>query len=223
MDVTNGDLLPVEGFAQLLDATMVKFSNDIGATMWASTLIINGMDSSSAVPLWSQAIMPRGLTHFIGEDWLPYRDLSCADIEDYYAVGHDWICSDRGDWKEQYWDKTANQAYHGWYFASVTFYNGKAWANLANETHDNPAGHEPLSRDLFTPPPKNGNTSQDFALSLKMMELGYMLSLHYIDSMLDFPGQCPPSYVDLPANLKYLSPGAWIRSNLKDYSNSVGR
>jgi hypothetical protein len=216
-EVSEGSLLPVEGFAQFLDLTMSKFDNDLGSTMWASTLIINGFDSSASLPVWAQANFEKnyGDQYFIGEDWLPYKDASCKNIKDYYGEGSSWVCSKQGDWKTEYWDNTANQGYHAWFSASTTFFDGLFWANLANNYHE--GSHlEPIPSK--GPPPKSGNTKEDYALSIKMMQLGYMLSLHYIDSMVyRAPGQCPPSNSTLPKNLQYVSPGNWIRANLKDH------
>src|SRR5690606_36376241 len=74
MSVTNGQMMPVEGFAIFADLALPKFDYDIRDSVWALTLIINGFDANSSWPISLQAL--RGGTNysssFIGENWLPY-------------------------------------------------------------------------------------------------------------------------------------------------------
>jgi RHS repeat-associated protein len=215
-EVTNGNLLPVEGFAQFLDATMLKFDNDLWATMWAATLVINGFDADADItrPLWWQAYSDThlGNEYWIQYNWLPYRQAICS------ITVKNWACSERGDWKKEYWDKTANQAYHGWYFAAEAFFDAPGVANFANWYHEiyQGDGFDAISPDPNVPPPASGTTAQDHALSLKMIELGEMLSIHYIDT--NWYSSCPPN-PPTPLHRQYMSPGAWIRANLKDHSH----
>jgi hypothetical protein len=182
------------------------------------TLIINGFDANSFVPISYQAYIGGSNypSQFFGFDWLPYNDAACDDVEGYFESGVAWICSKRGDWKVEYWDKTANQAYHGWFFTAATFFDGRGVATFANWWHEVAEGpFEPIPVD--GPPPVSGITVEDYALSLKMMELGSTLYFRqrYFDQLL---GTCPLPNSVLNSNLKNLSIGSWIRSNLKDYS-----
>jgi len=216
--VKQGILLPVEGFAQFADSASNKFNQNIRGTLWAMTLIINGFDANSFVPISYQAYIGGSNypSQFFGFDWLPYNDAACDDVESYYESGVAWICSERGDWKVEYWDKTANQAYHGWFFSAATFFDGRGVATIANLWHEVAEGpFEPIP--VNGPPPVSGITVEDYALSLKMMELGSTLYFRqrYFDQLL---GTCPPPNSVLTSNLKNLSIGSWIRSNLKDYS-----
>jgi hypothetical protein len=211
-DVASGQLMPVEGFAMFTDLALSKLDYDIRDAVWATTLIINGFDANSAWPIWLQAFVggTNYSSSFIGQNWLPYKDASCADI------GW-WVCSERGDWKVEYWDKTANQAYHGWFFAAAMFFHGNLVANFANNYHEGRPPFDEIPPD--GPPPQHGKTQQDYLLSLKMMELGRLLHIRYIDqSFNELTGICPPTNSNLPLRFRYSSIGSWIRSNLKDYS-----
>jgi RHS repeat-associated protein len=212
-DVKNGNLLPVEGFAQFLDSAMLKFNNDITSTMWAATLVINGFDSSFS-PISSQALNQQtpGFSYHIGQDWLPYKDYSCNDIKDYYAPGVTWVCTERGDWKVEYWDKTANQAYHGWFFAAVSFFEGRSIGLLADLVHEGTQYDLPANGL----PPVSGNTMEDHALSMKMIQLGYMLDPNAATKAFFFQ-DCPPDLKSIIfPKIQSISIGNWIRANLQD-------
>jgi hypothetical protein len=213
-EVKAGTLLPVEGFAQLLDATMLKFNNDIGSTMWAATMVINGFDSSiKPISFQAQYHLLFGATYHIGQDWLPYKDSSCNDVKNYDGQGNTWVCSERGDWKVEYWDKTANQAYHGWFFAAVTFFEGQYFGYLGDRVHE---GHPYDSILVDGPPPASGNTMEDHALSMKMIQLGHMLEPNAASKAFFFQG-CPSEIKSiLFPGVQSVSIGNWIRVNLKD-------
>src|SRR5690606_32526623 len=92
-DVKQGILLPVEGFAQFADFASSKSNQSIRDTLWAMTLIINGFDANSIVPISAQAYSNYHYSSYIGGDWLPYNDAACDDVKDYFSVGSHWICS----------------------------------------------------------------------------------------------------------------------------------
>ncbi len=134
--VENGSLLPVEGFAQFADLAYTIFERDISDTLWAMTITINGMDANTG-PVWKQAAGygKSGLRFFIEENWLPYENDISYDVENWRGTDP-WIHSRRGDWNIKYWDKTANQAYHFWFFVAVGAFDGSAQSNVANIYHE---------------------------------------------------------------------------------------
>jgi RHS repeat-associated protein len=189
--VQSGALLPVEGFAQLADyATTDLFEYDLVDVMWGMTSVLYGFDWNHHMFLWWTAYqgLPPDSPYFIGQDWLPYKQYYPANP----VSGHAY--SERGDWNSIYWDDTANQAYHTWFYASVTYLDGASWAYLADQYHD---------------PYWNGETQWDISeedhnLALKGIELGRLVS----DDALW--GNCSAIYPELVFKI-----GAWIRANLK--------
>jgi RHS repeat-associated protein len=189
--VTSGAFLPVEGFAKFADFATWLFNDDWGDIMWSMTGVLNGIDTNKHVFIWYA--VPFSIPDspfFIGQDWLPYKNDPNKNIGDH-------VYSERGDWNINYWDDTANQAYHFWYYAAVTYYDGAGWARLANNQHD---------------PYWNGETQwdiseEDYSLALKGIELGQR-----IESIVDYSlwgvciGNFPAPTLDL---------GIWIRNNLK--------
>ena len=102
--------------------------------------------------------------YYIHQDWLPYN------------YDPETATSQQGDWKKEYWDNTANQAYHFWFYVEVAFHDGPEWAYTANEVHDGGLG-------------KGGGVSQeDYDLAIKGIDFGWglfganMLSLFSCDN-----------------------------------------
>jgi RHS repeat-associated protein len=212
--VENGAFIPVEGFAQTVDFTYWLFRYDYRGMMWALTLVINGFDPNAGA-VWAQ-VGSRSSPYFIRQDWLPYKHNPQYDDPNWGGGEGVWIHSLRGDWNEAYWDKTANQAFHFWFYAAVAFFDGSAWGGLGNVVHDPPI-NRPAYDYIHSPedesPPPSGNSKPDYDLGVKGIELGSKMRKEYLDFYLSF-GDCP--WFPIPA-LPPLSfdPGNWIRTNLK--------
>jgi hypothetical protein len=217
--VIPGNLLPVEGFAKFVDFAMWLFNNDISGMMWGTTNVLLGVDPNEHLFVWFAVPAPPEIKYgsntgkyFVKLNWLPYRNVPSKDQGE---APH----SERGDWKSQYWDGTANQAYHFWYSVATTYYNGARWGMLAN------MGHDPyflefeclLGDDLeklkdipilgIFNKLAVGTSQEDFNLSLRGIELGKYLSwadILYSSGIYNitwFPGT---------------DPGKWIRNYLKE-------
>lgn len=131
--VKNGTVLPVEALAQLVDYANDKFADHRGM-MWGLTNVLLGIDPNS-VSVWKlglagtdnyKGINPSSNPYYIEQDWLPYKHNPQENPRH----------SEQGDWRDEYWDKTPNQAFHFWYFAAVEYYDNWLMATLANRFHD---------------------------------------------------------------------------------------
>jgi hypothetical protein len=200
VNVKNSSLQPVEAFAQLVDYANTIFVDRSGI-MWGLTNVLLGVDPNKTAP-WKLGlkdmynIHPRSNPYFIGEDWLIYNH------DPDKGERH----SERGDWKEKYWDGTPNQAFHFWYFAAVEYYDNFSYAISANLAHD-PYMLEPLCGEdleklngiLGEDITKrfNETSKEDFLLGIKGIEFGARM------------WKTQGRYV-------FFDPGNWIRTNLSD-------
>jgi hypothetical protein len=212
--VKSGNLLPVEGLAQYVDYSQVLFNSNIRGMMWALTLTIGAMDANRG-PVTLQWTSPYR-SYWLGFDWLPYKNNSNYNKENWRGTDT-WIHSRRGDWNMRYWDKTANQAYHFWYFAATTFFNSKVDAMYANYVHE--SGVEPIQYfPEWVAPPSSGNTQQDWNLSYAGIDFGNVMFTNYDIYNTYYGGTCSSSTsLNLLFNhVSYIKPSAWIRSKLKD-------
>jgi RHS repeat-associated protein len=219
MQVTNGSLLPVEGFAQFADIAYSLFDQDIRGTMWALTITLDGFDANQG-SVWNQAFTGGSSPFWLGFDWLPYDHNPDYDVQNWDG-NRPWIHSRRGDWRTEYWDKTANQAYHFWYFTAVTFFDGRGFANAANVGHEVLQNPTTLWQDIsqlkdWEAPAVAGKTKEDWTLSFAGMSLGERLKADQLVYFYTHSGIiCDPEhYPNLFSHL-YTKPGTWIRSNLK--------
>lgn len=225
--VSSGVLGPVEGFAQFMEHAQFIFANEITSIMWATTIVLDDMDANRGW-VWPQATFwmgSAGSNHYVQQDWLPYKNNPEIKSDSWPNPGG-WTHSLRGDWKKIYWDKTANQAYHFWYFASVAFFDTSAWAHTANIVHDNPLhfifpgsvmNYDFIGSDPNIAPPyvthwngkkEAGISLPDFRLALKGIQLGDELKQQQ-----RFRSWACDQENILPApNI-----ASWIRSNLKEY------
>ncbi|MBN1371298.1 MAG: RHS repeat-associated core domain-containing protein, partial [Anaerolineaceae bacterium] len=213
--------LPVEGFANFVDYAYLLFDQDIRGTMWGVTQVISGFDPNNPLdPIWNQARRnaPHGPS-FIGEDWLPYQNKPDYNDTNWGGTGLTWVHSRIGDWREEYWDKTANQAYHFWFYASSTFFDvgGLFWANLGNFIHDVPFKHMAYdyvhSPENEAPPMLDGQqapSQPDYLLAWAGINYGSKLLKDYEWSLILDP--CKNNH-NLPSTI---NPGDWIRQNLKE-------
>lgn len=147
------------------------------------------------------------------QDWLPYRnDPNHNDLNWGAGERGIWIHSLRGDWSEKYWDKTANQAYHFWFYVAVTFFDGAGYGIAGNEFHDHllVTNYDFInSPEWEVPPHPRQSTNPDRALGYAGMRLGSSLRLaSFIQEQ-----NCSD---ELAASLRNFDLGMWIRSNLKD-------
>lgn len=210
--VEYGDL-PVEGFAKFVDFGRFVFNGDIRDMMWAITIVLDDFDANRGF-VWSQVRNPANSPYYIHQDWLPYRHTSQYDDPDWgggeYGI---WIHSLRGDWKSDYWDKTANQAYHFWFYVAVAFFDGSGWATSGNLVHDAPPWDEYdyiLSSEDEAPPPR-GRSKPDYYLGLQGIYLGEKLRMESI--IQDVIGDCDNS--EIYNSAYFTMPGDWMRSRLK--------
>lgn len=215
--VRNGNLLPVEGLAQLADFALPLYDYNIKNTVWALTIIIDGFDANRNEAIWHQGW--KGIhdgTYWLGYDWLAYQNNPDYDVYNWEGTGETWIHSRRGDWRKEYWDKTSNQAYHFWFPVAVTFYDNVGWAHVANIVHDSPfywVDVDSLSDEEA--PPYSGYTKQDWNLSLVGMRLGQKLYADYrfIEKVL---GYCSSSDQTYNVYFRHATRiGSWIRANVK--------
>jgi hypothetical protein len=228
--VTWGGIEPVEGFAETVDFAYWIFNNDYRGMLWALTNIINGMNPQQG-PVWIQVKInnTQNNKYYIGQDWLPYRnDPSANDANWGGGEKGIWIHSLRGDWAKKYWDKTANQAYHFWFYVATSFFDGQAIAETGNAVHDGKSDWEdydysqtgvniynPLSRINRpvekVPPPKSGISEPDYMLGIKGIEFGARMKHEYLENN-EYFRDCFNQRPVLPLSFK---PGDWIRNNLK--------
>ena len=215
--VRNGYLLPVEGLAQLTDFALPLYDYNIENAMWALTIIIDGFDASRDEKIWYQGW--KGINnekYWLGYNWLAYQNNPSYNVYNWEGTGETWVHSRRGDWRKEYWDKTANQAYHFWFPVAVTFYDNVGWAHIANIVHDSPFYWVDVDvlKDKEAPP-YSGYTKQDWNLSLAGMRLGQKIYSDYrfIEKVL---GYCPSNEMVYTIYYSHSTRiGSWIRANLK--------
>lgn len=211
--VRNG-LLPVEGFAQYVDYAQILFNSNIRGMVWALTLTIDGMDANKGLVAPQHKV--RYKNNYLELDWLPYKNNFLYNVPNWEG-SREWVHSRRGDWNIKYWDKTANQAFHFWFFASVTFFDGTGAAIAGNLIHERGAKDQVVLFPEWTPPSSRGVTQQDWDLSYAGIELGKKLITDYDIYNTYYGGACASSTnLNLLFNhLLYTKPSAWIRTNLK--------
>jgi len=209
-----GGQLPVEGFASYVDYAWRLFDGDIRGTLWAVTLTIDGMDANKGA-VWPQASVPYP-EYWLNFDWLPYENNPAYDKPNWDGA-KPWIHSRRGDRRTMYLDKTANQAFHFWYFVGVTFFDNAAMAKLANFVHESGQFEDiSLLGDSEAPSP-SGKTQQDWNLSYAGIDLGEKLLTDYHFNNYIKSSYChSETYPNVFSHI-YTNPGAWIRVNLKDH------
>jgi hypothetical protein len=197
--VKSGTTLPVEALAQLVDYANEKFADHRGM-MWGLTNVLLGVDPNS-VEVWKLGmedrykINPGSNPYYIGSDWLLYKH------DPQKGARH----SEQGDWRDEYWDQTPNQAFHFWYYAAVEYYDNWLYATIANRFHDpyileNVCGDD-LEKlkgikigDQDITNYFSETSEADYRLGVKGMEFGRMLWRY--------------GWAD------YINPGGWIRVNL---------
>lgn len=186
--------------------------------MWALTNVLVGVDPNDYLAKSLAAVYPdlpintlpwansEGL--FIEQNWLPYKHNECTDFR--YSDGSLATCSVIGDWKPEYFDKTANQAYHFWYYVASTFYDGLGLPFIANLLHDPYFLEDECGEDLekwresknpfksFWARNAIGTTREDYMLSLKGMEYGLLVRASFVS-----------------ANIIPFEPATWITNNIK--------
>ncbi|MEK6754217.1 MAG: RHS repeat-associated core domain-containing protein [Chloroflexota bacterium] len=213
--VRTGTLLPVEGLAQYIDYAQTLFNSNMRGMTWALTLTINGMDANRGW-VWRQTNVPyRG--NWLDYDWLPYKNNSTYNVQNWLDRGtREWIHSRRGDWRIEYWDKTANQAFHFMYFTAVTFFDGRGWAELANLVHEQNR-KEIVFFPEWIPSPQSGSTEQDNNLSFAAFDFGDVLLRNDDIYRTYYDALCATdTNLSLLFNhVAYIKPSAWIRANLK--------
>ena len=214
-----GSLLPVEGLAQCADIAYLFFDQDIRGTMLALTITLDGFDPKKG-NVWSQAFSAPSSTYWVGYDWLPFENNPGYNLQNWDGK-RPWIHSRKGDWRTEYWDKTANQAFHFWYFAAVTFFDGRGFANAANVGHEVIQHPTTLWQDIseledWEAPSAVGKTREDWNLSFAGMNLGERLKTDQLIYLYTHSGFiCDPEHYPNLFNHPYTKPGTWIRSNLK--------
>lgn len=212
--VTSGNFLPVEGFANFVDFAMWLFDDDIRGMMWGTTNVLLGVDPNEHLFVWFAVPAPtygnNTGKYFVDQDWLPYRNDPSKDTSEH-------IHSEIGDWNPQYWDGTANQAYHFWYYVATTFYNGDDWGWWGNVVHDPYFLECMLGDDLeklkdipilnFAHQLAKGTSHEDYSLSLQGIELG--ADLWWADEVYSKGNYNVTMFPGADA-------GNWIRIHLKD-------
>lgn len=213
----NDGLLPVEAFSQLANDAYRLFDHDALGTMWGLTNVLVGVDPNDYISKALAVVYPdlpinalpwaAKTEAFVGQDWLPYKHNQCSDFE--YPGGGLGVCSLEGDWKGEYFDGTANQAYHFWYYAASAFYDGLPLPFIANAFHDpypleNCNGQDLVkwqqAKDIlrqFWSKSVSGTSKEDYDLGIKGMQYGILVR-----------------YNILSLNLIPFNPGTWISNNL---------
>jgi hypothetical protein len=218
--VKSGAWLPVDGFAAFASFSQSHYFSNIRDLVWAMTIVLNDFDANRGL-VWKQATGYMGGAkngNFIGQDWLAYSNNIEFNKEWCYPPGSndcypdEWVHSRRGDWKVKYWDKTANQAFHFWFYAAVSFFDGAGYATAGNEFHDRlPVTNYDFinSPEWEVPPHPRQSTNPDRALGYAGMRLGSNLRLSsFIQEQ-----TCSD---ELAISLRNFDLGTWIRSYLKD-------
>nr|WP_290668310.1 hypothetical protein [Ardenticatena sp.] len=216
--VRQGEIEPVEAFAQLLEYADTLFNEDPQGVMWGVTNVLLGVDPNKDA-VWQVGlgkIDQDANPYYVKQDWLPYRqDPTKGDRH-----------SERGDWKSIYWDETPNQAYHFWYYVAVRYYHGPIMGTLlahaGNIVHD-PFWLEPIfGQDLHKlresgipilsqwPDYAKETSLEDFLLALAGIKFGEMMWYMKISPL--------PRGVNICGGLRiqfFPAPGEWIRAHLK--------
>jgi hypothetical protein len=160
-------MLPVEGLAKIADQASNLFEGNIRSELWALTnvLIVVNVHNRHSVARSALNIYGSISPYFAGEGLLPYPG--------------------RGDWRQEYWDETPNQAYHFWGFVAMSYYDGLAVAHLGNIIHDPYFLEEECGDDLadLRDHPILGSwpnfaaetSKEDWDLSLEAIRLGQEL------------------------------------------------
>ena len=189
------------------------------------TIVLDDMDANREGFVWEHATYRKGAAgndYWVGSDWLPYQNnpLDNNDFEDdkpdWCAPNNKnncsvWIHSLRGDWNSKYWDKTANQAYHFWFYVAVAYFDlGGAYTSLAgNAIHDSPLNPTPYdftgSNPAELPPNWTESTQPDINLGIQGAILGTKLRTDLVDDL-----SCP-----VPLDFLRTDIGSWIRTHLK--------
>lgn len=211
--VTSGALEPVEALATFADLSASQFSEDFPGMLWAMTLVLNDFDANKGM-VWTQVNELRlggaaNSPYFIRQNWLQYKN-----NPSYNKTGSkSWVHSLRGDWNKQYWDKTANQAYHFWFYVAVSYFDGGNWASIANIAHDGSGqeNYDFISSAENEAPPPSGISKPDYDLGIQGIILGSKLVKEDIWETKD--DNCNSHILGSFQNRTNL--GSWIRSNLK--------
>lgn len=205
--------------------------------LWAITLVLDDFDANRGM-VWGQVedlhkyvpfIFPGEVlsSYYVGQDWLPYKnnpiynrvppnrpwcDPRDPENAEKCLKEDTWTHSLRGDWSPKFWDKTANQAYHFWFYVAVTYFDGSSWANLANLVHDGSFQEDydyVYSPENIAPPP-SGRSKPDYDLALEGMILGSEFVKN--DEFNKYIDEC--NRFDF-INKNKVDVGNWIRSHLK--------
>jgi len=220
-------LNPVEALAELTRYAYNLFGKDSEGWMWGMTNVLVGLDPNDYYFL-SLGIFDIGHNqingslhsnrYFVGQNWLPYKR---DPINDFYYPGdtvkmEKAVSSEIGDWNPNYFDGTANQAYHFWYFAASDYYDGDLLPFVGNLVHDPYFLEAGCGEDLIGgdgkinlrnlswfwnpflrkwPDKVTGTSHEDFMLSLKGMEFG--------------------AFLRSPLTSSFIQPDQWIRDNLQ--------
>jgi RHS repeat-associated protein len=142
IEVATGRLEPVEGYALIAERAWSLSGGNRDEFMRMMTLTLVGVDPDQGAPSW--AILEilrtgRGVStdeRFAGLNLLPYAD------------GIREGTSELGDWDPAIFDRSANQAYHHWFYVAVAYYEGNLMSLTVNWAHDDPLGAR-VAESLF--------------------------------------------------------------------------
>lgn len=211
-------LQPVEALAQLTAYADEVFDYDNRGMMWGMTKVLVGLDANdyhfiSLEPAQNikyvrsfykytglsnlKSVSHKEDKYFIGQNWLPRRNL----LGEY----------EKGDWRQEYFDNTPNQAFHFWYYAASVYFDGDTvgliLANMANAFHDPYVLEKYCGDDLeklqdvpiLKEWAKNveGLFKEDYDLGEKGIEFGFFMT--------------KPRFLTMVIG----SPDNWIRNNLQ--------
>ena len=137
--VRAGNIKPVEGLAQLSDRAMELYEGDISGYMWGMTNVLLGVDPSAIaiekVGFFSPAKYPEA-NPYNNPYWVGYDFLDAPTNSP--SLGDNW--GNSGDWNPDFYDGTAGQARHFWFYAALAYYGDFIEASVGNFFHDPPAG-----------------------------------------------------------------------------------
>jgi len=155
--------------------------------------------------------------YFVEQNWLPYKHNVEYDDPNWDGKGGRWIHSLRGDWKPAYWDKTANQAFHSWFFTASRFFDAPPISFIGNIYHEKIEGDIEKDYDYINspenvPPPPHQHSKPDYDLSLKAMELGAILEREWKFQNLIRPIECR---TNIYSPLMF-DPAGWILANYRN-------
>jgi RHS repeat-associated protein len=215
--VSSGKMKPVEALASLSDKALGLYENDMNGYMWGMTNVLLGIDPNT-VPVWERGRFVQKTDTFPGQ----YLDADPGNNPSY--IGTNWLAfntqqsshdSQQGDWLDDYFDGTSNQAFHFWFYAAVSYYNGPVIALAANAYHDpyyvgDPKQMEswPILGSLWF---KNtGETSrQDYQLGVAAVQ--FVLDVDPAHNTA-WGTSCSLAYCSIPTSA---NPSTWIKSNLQ--------